>query len=138
MIMRDIIYANSIKEYIEYFRTNKLKFSIIAMKTEKLELLNLPAQAYYAGCLYCSFDFGAKETWLTDQIEIDENMFKAVLVYEDSNKWMVEYPIEFPIIDILGISKIEIKPREVTFNVTKHDKEFQIKVDNSKKHLRLL
>ena len=137
MILRDEIYANSIISYIEYFKENKMKFSLLVQAQEGAEISKLPAEAYYNGFLHCSFDFGATETYLTDSIKIENNIFSCILVYQTNEEWK-EYKVSFPLIHIIGITKIEETNRTITFAVTKENKEFQIKVENSKSRLKLI
>lgn len=141
MILRDEIYNNSIIEYIDYFRENKMKFSMLVHVPEGSEIALLPEEAYYNGFLHCSFDFGAEETYLADSVSIENNTFNCVLVYQGIDV-LEEYEVSFPVIDIIGITKIEESNRTVTFTVTrsgtKEDKEFQFKVESSKRHLKLL
>lgn len=141
MILRDEIYKNSIIEYIDYFRENNMKFSMLVHVPEGSEIALLPEEAYYNGFLHCSFDFGAEETYLADSVSIENNTFNCVLVYQGIDV-LEEYEVSFPVIDIIGITKIEESNRTVTFTVTrsgtKEDKEFQFKVESSKKQLKLI
>lgn len=137
MISRDEIYSNAIREYIQYFRDNKLKFNMLVQVQEGTEISKLPEEAYYNGFLHCSFDFGATETYLTDNLNIENDVLSCILVYQGTDGW-VEYPVSFPVVHIIGITKIEDTNRIVTFNVTKEDKQFQIKVENSKSYLKLI
>lgn len=139
MILRDEIYNNSIIEYIDYFRENKMKFNMLVIVPEGSEISKLPEEAYHNGFLHCSFDFGAEETYISDNISVENGSFDCILVYQGPDGWE-EYQVQFPLINIIGITKIETSnPRTVVFKVTdKEDKEFQIIVDNSKRHLKLL
>lgn len=137
MILRDEIYINAIREYIEYFRDNKLKFSMLVQVPEGSEISKLPKEAYYNGYLHCSFDFGASEPYLTDNITIENDIFNCILVYQGVDGWQ-EYAVSFQLMQVIGITKIEETNRTIVFAVTKEDKEFQIKVENSKRHLRLI
>lgn len=136
MILRDEIYSNAIREYIQYFRDNKLKFNMLVQVLEGSEISKLPVEAYYNGFLHCSFDFGATETYLTDNLTIENNTLNCILVYGGVDGWE-EYPVSFQLMQVIGITKIEESSRTITFNVTKEDKEFQIKVENSKSRLKL-
>ncbi len=136
MILRDEIYSNAIREYIQYFRDNKLKFNMLVQVLEGSEISKLPVEAYYNGFLHCSFDFGATETYLTDNLTIENNTLNCILVYDGVDGWE-EYPVSFLLMQVIGITKIEESSRTITFNVTKEDKEFQIKVENSKSRLKL-
>lgn len=137
MILRDDIYSNAIREYIQYFRDNKLKFNMLVQVLEGSEISKLPVEAYYNGFLHCSFDFGAEETYLTDNLMIENDTLNCILVYNGIDGWE-EYPVSFQLMQVIGITKIEESSRTITFNVTKEDKEFQIKVENSMKHLKLI
>lgn len=140
MKLRDDLYFDVISNYIEYFRENKQKFNIMVQVQEGTELAKLPQEAYYNGFLHCSFDFGAEETWVADQITLEDNLFKCVVVYFVDNEWK-EYQIQFPVINIIGISSIKgIKNVEITpiTSIVSEDKEFRNKVENSKKHLKLV
>ena len=141
MKLRDEIYTFAIKSYIDNARENKLKISLAAEVQEGSEISKLPKEAYVNGFLYMTFDFGAEQTWVADQIEIKDKMFNCILVYAGSDGWQ-EYPVSFPCIFIIGIDSPEIdSSRTVYFSIptnTKEDKEFQVKVDNSKKHLKLV
>lgn len=137
MILRDDIYINSIISYVEYFRQNKMKFSLLVQVQEGTEISKLPAEAYYNGFLHCSFDFGDIETYLTDNLNIENGVLSCILVYQDADGWE-EYTVSFPLVHIISITKIEDTNRTITFAVTKEDKEFQIKVENSKRHLKLI
>ena len=79
MILRDEIYSNAIREYIQYFRDNKLKFNMLVQVLEGSEISKLPVEAYYNGFLHCSFDFGATETYLTDNLTIETTHLIAFL-----------------------------------------------------------
>lgn len=134
MILRDEVYANTIINYIDYFRKNKKLFSLMVQVEPGSEVSKLPQEAYRDGFLYCTFDFSAKITWIADQIKIEDNMFSCILVYAGAKGWE-EYPVSFPIIYIIGITKIE-EQKETIFNVVHYSEEFQLKIDNSKKHLK--
>ena len=136
MKLRDELYFDVISNYIKYFRENKQKFNIMVQVQEGTELSKLPPQAYYNGFFHCSFDFGAEETWTSDQIVLEDNLFKWVVVYFVDNEW-TEYQIEFPVINIVVISRI---PESVDFKNTieQIDREFRARVENSKKHLKLV
>ena len=136
--LRDSIYAESINSYIEIARENKLKISMYIEVPDNSEISKLPKEAYVNGLLYVDFDFGADQTWLTDQIVVDKGMFSTILVYPGPDGWQ-EYPVSFPCLLILGIVGLDdVKPRTVNFSITKEDKEFQLKVQNSKTKLRLV
>lgn len=138
MKLRDEIYTFAIKSYIENARENKLKISLAVEVQEGSEISKLPKEAYVNGFLYMTFDFSSENTWVTDQIEIKDKMFSCVLVYAGSDGWQ-EYPVSFPCIFIIGIDSPEIdSTRTVNFSITKEDKEFEVKVNNSKKHLKLV
>lgn len=135
---RDEIYTESINSYIEIARENKLKISMYIQVPENSDISKLPKEAYIDGLLYVDFDFGAEQTWLTDQIVVENGMFSTVLVYPGTDGWQ-EYPVSFPCLLILGIVGLDdVKPRTVNFSITKEDKEFQIKVQNSKTKLKLV
>lgn len=135
---RDEIYTESINSYIEIARENKLKISMYIQVPENSDISKLPKEAYINGLLYVDFDFGAEQTWLTDQIVIDKGIFSTILVYPGPDGWQ-EYPVSFPCLLILGIVGLDdVKPRTVNFTVIKEDKEFQIKVQNSKTKLKLV
>lgn len=135
---RDEIYTESINSYIEIARENKLKISMYIQVPENSDISKLPKEAYINGLLYVDFDFGAEQTWLTDQIVIDKGIFSTILVYPGTDGWQ-EYPVSFPCLLILGIVGLDdVKPRTVNFSITKEDKEFQIKVQNSKTKLKLV
>ena len=135
MITSQEIYFEAIQNYIDNFKGNKSKFNMVILPTK--ETPNLPIEAYTAdGLIYASFDFGAENTWTADQIELKDNRFKCVLVYKGIEGWD-EYWIDVPVLNIVAISKPD-NIRTVTFKVTKEDKEFQIKVNNSKKAFKYL
>lgn len=135
---RDSIYAESINSYIEIARENKVKISMYIEVPENSEISKLPKEAYVNGLLYVDFDFGAEQPWLTDQIVVENGMFSTVLVYPGPDGWQ-EYPVSFSCLLILGIVGLDaVKPRTVNFSVTKEDKEFQIKVQNSKTKLKMV
>ena len=138
MKLRDEIYTFAINSYIENARENKLKISLAVEVQEGSEISKLPKEAYVNGFLYMTFDFGSENTWVADQIEIKDKMFSCILVYAGSDGWQ-EYPVSFPCIFIIGIDSPEIdSTRTVNFSITKEDKEFEVKVNNSKKHLKLV
>ena len=135
MITSQEIYFEAISNYIENFKYNKSKFNMVIIPTK--DTPKLPIEAYTTdNLIYASFDFGAENTWTADQIELKNNKFKCVLVYNGVEGWN-EYWIDVPVLNIVAISKPDTI-RTVTFKVTKEDKEFQIKVNNSKKHLKFL
>lgn len=135
MKLRDDLYFDVISNYIEYFRENKQKFNIMVQVQEGTELAKLPQEAYYNGFLHCSFDFGAEETWVADQITLEDNLFKCVVVYFVDNEWK-EYQIQFPVINIIGISRID-KINNIIQTISENQ-SFRNKVENSKKHLKLV
>lgn len=135
MITSQEIYGEAISNYIENFKYNKSKFNMVILPTKDTPVL--PNEAYTVDKLiYASFDFGAENTWTAEQIELKDNRFKCVLVYKGVEGWD-EYWIDVPVLNIVAISKSN-NIRNVTFNVTKEDKEFQIKVNNSKKAFKYL
>ena len=71
------------------------------------------------------------------EIEIKDKTFNCVLVYSGPDGWE-EYPVSFPCIFIIGIDSPEINHRTINFSITKENKEFQIKVQNSKSKLKLV
>ena len=109
MKLRDELYFDVISNYIEYFRENKQKFNIMVQVQEGTELSKLPQEAYYNGLFHATFDFGAEETWVADQIVLENNLFKCIVVYFVNKEWK-EYQIEFPVINIVGISRIPRNP----------------------------
>lgn len=139
MISRDDIYFEAIKSRLDYFRQNKVMFNMLILPTE--DTPKLPSEAYYNGTIFCSFDFGAEETWTADQIELKDNIFTCVLVYQGIDGWD-EYWISVPIHNILSITDCDLKSNRdnntTTFLVTKYSNDFQIKVNKSKKHLRMI
>ena len=139
MKLRDELYFDVISNYIEYFRENKQKFNIMVQVQEGTELAKLPPQAYYNGFFHCSFDFGAEETWTADQIILEDNLFKCVAVYFVDNEWQ-EYQIQFPVINIVGISRIAGIAGSINFEfpLEEIDQSFRARVENSKKHLKLV
>lgn len=135
MITSQEIYFEAIKNYVDSFKDNKSKFNMVILPTK--DTPKLPIEAYTAdGLIYASFDFGAEITWTADQIELKDNKFKCVLVYPGVDGWD-EYWIEVPVLNIVAISKPN-NIRNVTFNITKEDKEFIVKVNNSKKAFKFL
>lgn len=133
MITRDEIYFNYIRSYIDYTRENKLKFSMYTQLTGANEsgIAELPSQAFQNGLLFTTFDFGAEETWVPDQIVLENGLFKCVLVFYVEDNW-VEFPIEFPVINIIALTRYNFEQRiEYSF-------DFAEKVKNSKKHLKLV
>ena len=135
MITSQEIYFEAISNYIENFKYNKSKFNMVIIPTK--DTPKLPIEAYTTdNLIYASFDFGAENTWTADQIELKDNRFKCVLVYPGIEGWN-EYWIDVPVLNIVAISKLD-NIRTVTFNITKEDKEFQIKVNNSKKAFKYL
>ena len=136
MINMESIYSEAIEDYVENFRQNKMKFKILVVPSEE-NLKSLPKEAFTASMiLNIDFDFEAKETWITDQIFFEDNTFNCVLVYKVNNEW-VEYKTKIPCANIISITK-KNKVRSTLFKVTKHNKEFQIKVDNSKRSFKNL
>lgn len=137
MKLRDEIYEFAVKSYIDNARENKLKISIAAEVQKDSEISKLPQEAFVNGFLYMTFDFSTEETWVVDQIEIKDKTFNCVLVYAGPDGWE-EYPVSFPCIFIIGIDSPEINQRTINFSITKENKEFQIKVQNSKSKLKLV
>lgn len=137
MITSEEVYFEAIKSYIDSFKENKSKFSILFVPTK--DTPKLPIEAYTVdGLVFASFDFGAEETWTAEQIEIKDKRFKCVLVYKGVDGWE-EYWIDIPVLNIVSITKPEeIENKTVTFKVTKYNKEFKVKVNNSKKHFKFL
>lgn len=140
MILADEIYSNSISYYIETARNKKLRFSILVAVPENSEISKLPQEAYRNGFLFADFDFGAEETWTANQISIDDKMFSCVLVYAGVDGWD-EYPVSFPcslIVGIDGIDSIDSIDIETSSVEKTESQEFLNKVQESKKHLRLV
>ena len=140
---RDAIYGNAIIQHLEYFKKNKMKFNIF-VSPENSDLSVLPDQAFLNGFLCCSFDYGAEESWITDQITIEDNKFNCVLVYKvggECEEWD-EFAISFPLINIVGITRIDgvkdLYLSEVSENYTDYTDEFRTLIENSKKHLKLV
>lgn len=136
MKLRDDLYFDVISNYIDYFRENKQKFDIMVQVQEGTELAKLPPEAYYNGLFYATFDFGLDETWVADQIALEDNLFKCVVVYFVDNEWK-EYQIQFPVINIIGISRIS-GSINFEFSLEEISQDFRNKVENSKKHLKLV
>lgn len=135
MITSTEIYFEAIQNYIDSFKENKSKFNMVIIPTK--DTPKLPIEAYTTdNLIYASFDFGAENTWTADQIELKNNKFKCVLVYKGVEGWN-EYWIDVPVLNIVAITKHD-NIRTVTFKVTKKDKEFIVKVDNSKKAFKYL
>lgn len=137
MILADEIYSNSISYYIETARNKKLRFSILVAVPENSEISKLPQEAYRNGFLFADFDFGAEETWTADQISIDNKTFSCVLVYAGVDGWD-EYPVSFPCSLIVGIDGINNIDIETSSEKKTESQEFLNKVQESKKHLRLV
>ncbi len=106
MISRDEIYSECINLYLDSFELNRQKFRIIVAPTEDMKIL--PVEAFSNGCVVADFDYGAEETWTTDQILIEDNMFNCVLVYRNANDEWIEYDVSFPISNILYITKTDV------------------------------
>lgn len=135
MITSQEIYFEAIQNYIDSFKENKSKFNMVIIPTK--DTPKLPIEAYTTdNLIYASFDFGAENTWTADQIELKNNKFKCVLVYKGIDGWN-EYWINVPVLNIVAISKPD-NIRTITFKVTKEDKEFLVKVNNSKKAFKYL
>lgn len=131
MIIRDEIYFNAIVDYINYNKEHKLKFNMYVYVHKDSEISKLPSEAFQNGLLFTTFDFGAEETWVPDQIELKDGLFKCVLVFYVDDNW-VEFPIEFPVINIIALTRYNFEQRiEYSF-------DFAEKVKNSKKHLKLV
>ena len=145
MKLRDELYFDVISNYIEYFRENKQKFNIMVQVQEGTELSKLPQEAYYNGLFHATFDFGSEETWVADQIILEDNLFKCIVVYFVNKEWK-EYQIEFPVINIVGISRITgtvgtvgiAGSMNLEFPSEEIGQSFRNKVENSKKHLKLV
>lgn len=137
MKLRDEIYTTAIRAFIEAARANKTKISIAVEVQENSEISNLPQEAYINGFLFCTFDFGAEETWVSDQIQIENNTFSCVLVYRnDTGNWQ-EYPVSFLCINIIGIDLHNLDKNNI-LPLSSFNEDLQIKVQNSKKHLKLV
>ena len=107
MLTRDEVYYNYIKSYIDYNRQNKLKFNLFVQLPANLKetgIDKLPNEAFQNGLLYMSFDFGAEETWVADQIKLENGLFKCILVYNINDIW-TEFPVEFPVINIALLTR---------------------------------
>ena len=141
MKLRDDIYTTAVQAFIESARVNKTKISIAVEVQKDSEISNLPQEAYMNGFLFCTFDFGGEETWVADQIQIENNIFSCVLVYSTSSTsstsgtWE-EYPVSFPCVNIIGIDLLNLDKNILP--LSSFDEDFQIKVQNSKKHLKLV
>ena len=86
MKLRDDIYTTAVQSFIDAARVNKTKISIAVEVQKDSEISYLPQEAYINGFLFCTFDFGSEETWVADQIQIENNTFNCVLVYNTSNE----------------------------------------------------
>ena len=135
MKLRDDIYTTAVQTFIDAARVNKTKISIAVEVQEDSEISNLPQEAYINGFLFCTFDFGTEETWVADQIQIENNTFSCVLVYNISNEWK-EYPVSFSCVNIIGIDLPNLDTNILP--LFSFDEDFRIKVQNSKKHLKLV
>jgi hypothetical protein len=141
MKLRDDIYTTAVQAFIEAARANKTKISIAVEVQEDSEISNLPQEAYINGFLFCTFDFGAEDTWVADQIQIENNTFSCVLVYNNSGtsgtsgNWQ-EYPVSFPCVNIIGIDSPNLDTNILP--LSSYDEDFRNKVENSKKHLKLV
>lgn len=100
MISRDTILANEIIRYVSYFKEANKLFTINAFLTPAEKQL-LPPEAIVNGVLVADF-----ENWTLTQITIDDTNFSCILVYSDGEGGFIEYPITFPITQILFISEI--------------------------------
>lgn len=134
--IRDIN-IQTVKNYIEYFKENKLKFSILVLPNN--DILNLPNEAKINNNLFATFDYGAEETWVAEQIEIFSNEFKCCLVYQGVEGWD-EYWISFPLENIIAITQPEHLGEVFTYNVHQSTitNEFRTKVNYSKSKLKLI
>lgn len=135
MITRDEVYFNYIRSYIDYNRDNKLNFSLYVQLPGDLTesgIDKLPPEAFQNGLLFVTFDFGAEETWVVDQILLEDGLFKCVLVFNVGEEWK-EFPIEFPVINIALLTRNDFFSGKIkqTYN-----KSFEEKVQNSMKHLK--
>ena len=72
---------------------------------------------------------------MTIELKVEDNLFKCVVVYFVDNEWK-EYQIQFPVIDIVGISRID-KINNIIQTISENQ-SFRNKVENSKKHLKLV
>ena len=135
MLTRDEVYFNYIKSYIDYNRDNKLKFNLFVQLLENLNgsgIDKLPSDAFQNGLLYMSFDFGSEETWVADQIKLENGLFKCILVYNINDIW-TEFPVEFPVINIALLTRNDFFSENIK---QVFDSDFLAKVQNSMKHLK--
>lgn len=138
MISSVQIFYNSINNYINYFKENKLLFTMfVAVTNAEYALAKLPSEAYKGNLVLMSFDFGAENTWVADQICFNDKTLtmSCVLVYKVNGEF-TEFPVEFPVSDIAAITNIDnFVPIKSEVQL---DKDFLEKVQNSKKHLKLV
>jgi len=100
MINRDKILADEIARYVEYFRSVNGKMSIKAFLTI-LEQEQVPPEAIQNGLLVADF-----AGWTLDQVVITGTHFECTLAFKDDAEDFVEYPVKFPIGQLLMISKL--------------------------------
>ena len=137
MITRDEVYFNYIKSYIDYNRDNKLNFNLLVQLPGNLKesgIDKLPSEAFQNGLLYMSFDFGSEETWVADQIKLENGLFKCILVYNINDIW-TEFPVEFPVINIALLTRNDFFSENIK---QVFDSDFLAKVQNSMKHLKFV
>lgn len=84
------IFFNSNNNYINYFKENQLKSDVFVTATNtEYALAKLPKEAYKNSLARLSFDFGAEETWVAEQIFLNSETltFNCILVYNVNDEW---------------------------------------------------
>lgn len=116
MITRETIYSKAIEEYINRFKELNKPFQLqVFLSNKEKETLNLPDKAFVQNNILIA-DFA---NWTLEQIEIEDNTLKCVLVFDNENNEPVEYPINFSLINVLAITEINLNKREKNFKIDK-------------------
>lgn len=135
MISKEEFFNRAFKDYLESSKILKQEISLLVYVPEDSDLKKLPLEAFYNNMLFVRFDFN--NVWISKQTVIENEYFKCILVYGKDN--FTEYPVTFPIKHIVAMTDTEkIKLKNTKFMVTKDSKEFEISVNNSKNHLKLI
>ena len=105
MIEVNKIVNDLLLQYFEYFKENKMKYSIGVVPTKEITNV-LPKEAFTDNLLIATFDWSAEETWVAEQVNIEDNIFSCILVYKQDDEW-TEYNVSFPMNFIVYITEIK-------------------------------
>lgn len=85
----------------------------------------LPKEAFRGDFFEVDFDFGAENTYLADNLKIEDGFIKCIVAYQGVEGWE-EYNVDIPILHIAHMSKTKLTRLESNILLQNINKE-QIK-----------